>query len=117
MKERICIVGDDPVLLETRSCLLEGWEITTSTSREAEEVIKTRAYDLLIFGHTVADDTAKRLIGIANEMYPLSVSLVLRSAFGEDRDFGSATYEIDFGNPGGFRDAVERLLNSRNIAA
>jgi hypothetical protein len=87
------------------------WQITTASTCEAEEVIKAQTYDLLIFGQTVPDETAKRLIAIASELNPSSTSLVLCSAIGADRDLGSASYKIDFRNAGGFRTAVEKRWN------
>jgi len=114
VKERILIVGDDAVLLRTRSCLLQDWQITTASCREAEKAIKAQAYDLMIFGQTVPDETAKTLIAVASELHPPSSSLLLCSAGGQDRCFGSASYKIDLRNPGGFRAAVEKLLDSRS---
>ena len=59
MKERIFLVGDDPVLIKTRVCMLEDWQTTTANTREAEAAIKAQAFDLLIIGQTVPDETAK----------------------------------------------------------
>ena len=39
-------MGDDPVLLHTRAELLRDWQIVTANSREAEEAILARTYDL-----------------------------------------------------------------------
>jgi hypothetical protein len=113
MKGRIFLVGDDPVLLRTRVYMLEDWQTTTANTREAEAAIKTQAFDLLIIGQTVPDETAKKLIALANKLYPPATSLVICAIAGADRHFGTAAYRVDLSNPGGFRSAVARLLHSR----
>jgi DNA-binding NtrC family response regulator len=113
VKERIFLVGDDPVLIKTRVCMLEDWQTTTANTREAEAAIKAQAFDLLIIGQTVPDETAKDLIALAYKLYPPGTSLVICSMGGADRHLGTATYTVDLTNPGGFRSAVTRLLDSR----
>jgi hypothetical protein len=113
VKERIFIVGNDPVLLKTRRCLLADWQITSASTRDAEKAIRAGAYDLLIFSQTVSNENAKILIALASELNPLSTSLVICSLNQEDRNFGSATYRVDLTNPGGLRAAVAKLLDSR----
>jgi hypothetical protein len=113
VKERILIVGNDPALLKTRRCLLADWQTTSGNTRDAEKEIRARAYDLLIFGQTVSNETARSLIALASELHPLSSSLVICSLSEKDRNFGSATYRVDLRNPGGLRAAVAKLLDSR----
>jgi hypothetical protein len=113
VKERIFLVGDDPVLVETRVCMLKDWETATANTREAEAAIKAQAFDLLIIGQTVPDEAAKNLIALANKLHPPATSLVICAIGGADRHFGTATYTVDLTNPGGFRSAVTRLLDSR----
>jgi hypothetical protein len=118
VKERIFIVGDDPVLLKTRRYLLADWQTTSASTRNAEKAIRAGTYDLLIFGQTVSNENAKRLIALASELHSLSTSLVICSLHEEERNFGSATYRVDLNNPGGLRAAVAKLLDSRpNIGA
>jgi DNA-binding NtrC family response regulator len=114
VKERIFLIGDDdPVLLRTRVYMLEDWQTTTANTREAEAAIKAQPFDLLIIGQTVPDETAKSLIALANKSHPPATTLVICGIAGFDRRFGTATYRIDLTNPGGFRSAVARLLDSR----
>jgi hypothetical protein len=113
VKERIFVVGDDPVLNKTRVCMLKDWQTTAANTAEAKEAIKAHAFDLLIFGQTVPDETAKNLIALANKLHPPATSLVICAATGRDRHFGTATYRIDLSNPGGFRSSVARLLDAR----
>jgi hypothetical protein len=113
VKERIFVVGDDPVLNKTRICMLKDWQTTAANTAEAKEAIKAHAFDLLIFGQTVPDETAKNLIALANKLHPPATSLVICAATGRDRHFGTATYRIDLSNPGGFRSSVARLLDAR----
>ena len=58
MVAAILIVGDDPVLLQTRADLLREWQVSTSTSRQAFQAIHAAVYDLLIICQTVSDSTA-----------------------------------------------------------
>ena len=46
MKAWILIVGDDPILLHTRAELLRDWQITTVSSRDAGEAMRSRNYNL-----------------------------------------------------------------------
>ena len=64
MKASILIVGDDPVLLHTRAELLRDWQIVTANSREAEEAILARTYDLLIFSKTAQEKVVRGLIDL-----------------------------------------------------
>lgn len=111
MKAWILIVGDDPVLLHSRAQLLRDWHITTASSRNAAEALRAREYDLLIFSQTVHERFARALIAIAQEVHPNSSILAIRS--GDDRRLGSATYQVDLGNPGGLRAAVAEILERR----
>jgi DNA-binding NtrC family response regulator len=104
---------DDPTLLRTRVYMLEDWQTTTANTTEAEAAIQTQPFDLLIIGQTVPDETATSLIALANTLHPPAATLVICGIAGSDRHFGTATYRIELTNPGGFRSAVARLLNSR----
>jgi hypothetical protein len=116
VKERIFLVGDDdPVLVRTRVCMLKDWQTTTANTREAEAAIKAQAFDLLIIGQTVPDETAKNLIALARQLHPLATALVICGIVDADRHFGTASYRIDLTNPGGLRCAVAELLESRPI--
>ncbi len=109
MKAWILIVGDDPVLLHTRAELLRDWHVTTASSRDAGEAMRSRKYDLLIFSQTVQETQAKSLIAQSLELRPNPRILAIRS--GEDRQLGSPTYQVDLNNPGGLRSAVARILD------
>jgi hypothetical protein len=45
----ILIVGDDPILLETRAHPLQDWQVSTTTSKGSVEAIRAKFYDLIIF--------------------------------------------------------------------
>ena len=110
MKASILIVGDDPVLLHTRAELLRDWQIVTVNSREAENALLARTYDLLIFSQTVQEKVVRGLIDQARQLHPESRILAIRS--GEERHLGSPTYQVELNNPGGLRCAVARILDS-----
>jgi len=109
MKALILIIGDDPILLRTRAELLRDWQITTVSSRDAEEALRSRPYDLVILSQTVQETQARTLIAQAQELDPNPRILAIRS--GDDRQLGSPTYQVDLNNPGGLRSAVARILD------
>ena len=115
MKALILIIGDDPVLLRTRAELLRDWQITTVSSREAGEALRSRPYDLVILSQTVQETQARSLIAQALELDPNRRILAIRS--GDDRQLGSPTYQVDLNNPGGLRSAVARILDHEVIAS
>ncbi len=110
MKASILIVGDDPVLLHTRAELLRDWQIVTANSREAEEAILARTYDLLIFSQTVQQKAVRGLIDQVRRLHPESRILAIRS--GGERHAGLPTYQVELSNPGGLRSAVAKILES-----
>ena len=109
MKALILIVGDDPILMRTRAELLRDWQITTVSSRNAEEALRSRPYDLVILSQTVQETQARTLIAQALELDPNPRILAIRS--GDDRQLGSPTYQVDLNNPGGLRSEVARILD------
>jgi DNA-binding NtrC family response regulator len=109
MKALILIIGDDPILLRTRAELLRDWQITTVSSRDAEEALRSRPYDLVILSQTVQETQARTLIAQALELDPNPRILAIRS--GDDRQLGSPTYQVDLNNPGGLRSAVAKILD------
>ena len=84
MKALILIVGDDPILLRTRAELLRDWQITTASSREAGEVLRSRPYDLVILSQTVQENAGQELnrpgTGTGPESPDIGDSLRRRSA-------------------------------------
>jgi len=110
MKEWILIVEDRPVLLQTRTELLQNWQIVTASSRNAGEAIQARAYDLLIFSQTVLEETANRLISRARAVNP-QLNVLAISAEEQERSLAPATYRVDLSNPNALRIAVARLLS------
>jgi DNA-binding NtrC family response regulator len=109
MKKWTLIVGDNPVLLQTRTELLQEWQIVTASSREAGEAIQARAYDLLIFSQTVLEETVNALASQAQARCPhLNVIAISREE--DEKRLASATYRVDLRFPNGLRIAVSRLL-------
>jgi CheY-like chemotaxis protein len=110
VKASILIVGDDPVLLHTRAELLRDWQTVTANSRDANEALLARTYDLLIFSQTVHEKVVRGLIDQARQLQPASRILAIRS--GEERHVGLPTYQVELNNPGGLRSAVAKILDS-----
>jgi DNA-binding response OmpR family regulator len=109
MTAAILIVGDDPALLGTRADLLKAWQVSTTSSRQAAEEIRSRAYDLIILCQTIPDETAQTLIHLAREMNP-AVKAVAIHVSGQERNVDAELYEIQLQNPGYFLDVVGRLM-------
>ena len=110
MKASILIVGDDPVLLHTRAELLRDWRIASASSREAEQAIRARPYELLILCQTVQEKVGRSLIDQALHLHPECRILTIRSA--EERHLGSQTYQVELNNPGGLRSTVAKILDA-----
>ena len=85
MVAAILIVGDDPVLLQTRAGLLREWQVSTSTSQQAFQAIHTAAYALLIICQTVSDTTAGQLIDKDREMNSYVLAFAI-SQVGQQRN-------------------------------
>jgi DNA-binding NtrC family response regulator len=110
MKEWVLIVEDRPVLLQTRTELLQNWQIVTTSSRDAGEAIQARAYDLVIFSQTVLEETANSLISRARAVNP-QLNVIAISAEDQERSLALATYRVDLSDPEGLRIAVAQLLS------
>jgi hypothetical protein len=115
MKALILIIGDDPVLMQTRAELLRDWHITTVNSRDAGEALRSGHYNLVILSQTVQENQARSLIAQAQKLDPNPRILAIRS--GEDRQLGPPTYQVDLNNPGGLRSAVARILERETTSS
>jgi CheY-like chemotaxis protein len=107
----ILIVGDDPLLLQTRAYLLQDWQVSTTTSKGAVEAIRGKFYDLIIFCQTISADSAQTLIDSARELNH-NVSALAIHLPGQAREVDANLYEAQFHNPGRLRSVVARLLQS-----
>jgi DNA-binding response OmpR family regulator len=105
----ILIIGDDPMLLETRADLLRNWQVATATSQDAVESIRSNARDLIIFCHTVPDVAAEELIRRAREMNPNVLALAM-SHIGQERNLDAELYEVQLTDPDRLRRTVARIL-------
>lgn len=110
MKKWTLIVGNNPILLQTRAELIQEWQIVTASSRDAGEAITARAYDLLIFSQTVLEEAVNGLTSQAQARCPhLNVIAISRAE--DEKRLASATYRVDLRFPNGLRIAVSRLLS------
>jgi DNA-binding NtrC family response regulator len=110
MKKWTLIVGDNPVLLQTRTELLQEWQIVTASSRDAGEAIQARAYDSLIFSQTVLEETVSGLTSQTQARCP-HLNVIAISGDEEEKRLASATYRVDLRFPNGLRIAVSGLLS------
>jgi len=112
----LLIVGDDPILLETRSCLLRDWQVSVSPSKQAIEAIRSKFHHLIIFCQTIPDETANALIAHAREMNPNVKTLAIHLP-GQARDVDAELYETQLQNPGRLPSIVAQLLQSSSSSS
>jgi CheY-like chemotaxis protein len=114
MKERILLVGEDPLLLATRALLLSDWGTETANSYEAMQRIYAGAtYDLVLIGHTVPTLGAHLLIDRLKEQDSPPEILAIRLAMGE-ADLEVETHLSDlYESPAWLRNRVSEMLMSR----
>jgi CheY-like chemotaxis protein len=109
MVAAILIVGDDPILLQTRAELLREWQVSTSTSQRAFQGVHAAACNLLIICQTVSDTTAGQLIDKARQMNPYVVALAI-SQIGQERNLSVELFEVQLSDPARLRRVVIDLL-------
>jgi CheY-like chemotaxis protein len=109
----ILIVGDNPMLLQTRADLLNRWHISTATAKEAIQVVHSAAYDLLIICQTVSDAAAGQLIDEARKTNPNILALAI-SQTDRERDLNVEQFEVQLTDPDRLRRVVNHLLQQAN---
>ena len=105
----ILMVGDEPLLLQTRSDLLRDWHVSTATSDRATEAIRSAAYRLLIICQTIPDSVAQKLIDQAREMNP-NVLVLAMSQVDQERNLDVELFEVQLKDPDRLRQVVADLL-------
>jgi CheY-like chemotaxis protein len=88
MTPAILLVGDDPILLETRTDSLKAWQVSTTNSQHAVEELRSKFYDLIIFCQTIPDETSRALIDQAHKLDPTVKTLEMRVS-GPANDVGT----------------------------
>lgn len=115
MKERILLVGEEPLLLATRALLLSDWETETVNSYGAMERIRTGNFDVVIIGHTVPQLGAHLLIDRLKELSPAPEILAIRIAIGDD-PLEVETHISDlYESPGWLIERARELLAARTV--
>jgi hypothetical protein len=66
----ILFVGEERFLSKTRAQILRGLKTVIADSMDAPQEIHARAYDLVIFCHTIPDSVAKEIIASATRLHP-----------------------------------------------
>jgi hypothetical protein len=116
MRVKVLIVGDDPILTETRVGLLSDWQPSASTSTHASDLIRSIVPDLLIVCQTVPDEKAKELIESARALNPRVLALAV-CRYQQKRDLDVERFEVQLNNPGAFRAVVADLLQAQTSPA
>ena len=112
MKERILLVGEDPLLLATRALLLSDWETETVHTFKAINRIESESFDLVVIGHTVPEVSARVLIWGAKELENPPEPAIRTS--GGDDDLGVETHASDlYESPAWLRERVSEMLTHR----
>jgi DNA-binding NtrC family response regulator len=109
MTAAILIVGDDPVLLQTRAELLHDWQVFTATAKQAIQAVHSAAYELVVICQTVSDVAARQLIDEARKMNPNVLALAI-SQVGQGRNLNVELFEVQMIDPGRLRRVATRLL-------
>jgi DNA-binding response OmpR family regulator len=109
MVAEILIVGDDPMLLQTRADLLNGWQVSTATTKQGIHTVHSAAYDLVIICQTVSDAAAGQLIDEARKMNPNVLALAI-SQPGHERNLNVELFEVQLMDPDRLRRVVTHLL-------
>jgi len=113
MKERILLVGEDRILLETRALLLAEWSATIASTKEALATIEQEPFDIVIIGQLVPEPAITQLIIAARKSSSAPAMLVIRFP-GEEKDFGVEVQTTDsWDNPGWLRASVARMISKR----
>jgi CheY-like chemotaxis protein len=105
----ILLVGDEPILLQTRADLLREWQVSTANAERAGDAVRLRAFDLLVFCQTIPDATAQQLIDAARAINPDVQALAIAQA-GQARNLNAGLFEVALGDPDRLRRAVALLL-------
>jgi hypothetical protein len=69
-KKQILCVGADPTLLETRCAVLisTGYEARCGLYREAERILRTDEFDLIVVSAFLSDQQKERIVALAGAM-------------------------------------------------
>jgi CheY-like chemotaxis protein len=111
MTAAILIVGDDPILLETRTDSLKAWRVSTTTSQHAVEAFRSKFYDLIIFCQTIPEETSRALIDQAHKLDPTVKTLAIRVS-GPGRDVDADLYGVLLEQPNRLRNLVAFLVQT-----
>jgi DNA-binding NtrC family response regulator len=111
MRATILIVGDYPALAMTRAELLREWQIETTGTKGASDIIRARAYDMLLFCQTVSESVAEELAAQVTELNPGTKILAI-SDVGQVRQLGSSTFVAELHDPSRLRTVVAAFLQS-----
>lgn len=113
MKERILLVGEDPVLLETRALLLSDWQTEIKDTFHAIAALEAERFDVVILGQLVTAKNARLVISSAKRQEPVPEILAIRYV-DDPADLGVDTHEIDLlKSPAWLRAWVKAALEKR----
>jgi CheY-like chemotaxis protein len=99
MRPSILLVGNDPTFLQTHIDLLRNkGHVVTVTSRDAEDALTSRLYDLVVLFQTVPEETVRRLIDQTKTLDPRPIILVINGSE-EPQQLGAEIYDVRLTRP------------------
>lgn len=114
MNERVLLVGDDEMILDTRALLLQPLETVKSRSSGALTALLSQSFSVVIIGQTVPEPIAQELILAAKTIDPPPALIAIRFP-GEEVGRGVETYETgSWQSPSWIKERVMALLNERS---
>ena len=117
MRERILLVGEDRVLLETRAFLLFEWETCIADTHGAVAAIQAESFDLVIVGQLVKARDAHLIISSAQAREPAPAILAIRSS-GDADALGVDTHQVDLTeSPAWLSEWVRCALEKRSTCS
>ena len=112
MKERILLVGEDALLLETRAMILAEWQTVKSNTSEFRAHAE-KWFDVVILCHSVPLETAKAAIARIEQLDGGPSVLTIRHLEESEVLDGDVHLLNLYESPGWLRDHVARLLASK----
>jgi len=113
MNERVLLVGDDEVLLESRALLLQPLETIKSSSSEALTLLFTQSFDVVVIGQSVAGPNAERIVA-ATKSFENPPALIAIRFPNEDLAVDVEVHETNsWKDPGWLKERVVELLKQR----
>ena len=113
MNQRVLLVGDDEVILETRALLLQPLQTVKTSSSDARDILLSQSFDVVIIGQSVAAPSADAIISAAKGLENPPALIAIRFP-DEPVDVDVEVHETNsWRSPGWLKERVMELLAQR----